>query len=120
MIRGRVARVIGDSTVTVCVAKGAGKPAAADEYKAGALLDIVQLRRAAANRAAKEPFPPAKPPEPVVPKGTLVIIGGGGVDSRRCGSGSSRPAAGPDALIVVIPTALEDPTPKVESARRRS
>ena len=71
-------RVIGDAAVTVCVAKGAGKPAAADEYGAGSLLDLVQLRRAAANRSAREPFPPAKPPAPVVAKGTLVIVGGGG------------------------------------------
>src|SRR5262249_1714075 len=73
VIRGRVARGIGESPITICVAKGAGKPAVADTYKAGSLLDIVQLRRAAANRAAKEPFPPAKPPEPVVAKGMLMI-----------------------------------------------
>jgi cyanophycinase len=112
VIRGRVARVIGDSAVTVCVAKGAGKPAAADEYKAGSLLDIVQLRRAAANRAAKEPFPPAKSPEAVVNKGTLVIIGGGG-SSAEMWERFIAASGGPDALIVVIPTALEDPLPKV-------
>src|SRR5205823_6671084 len=43
VVRGRVMRVIGDAAVTVCVAKGAGKPAAADEYGAGSLLDLVQL-----------------------------------------------------------------------------
>jgi cyanophycinase len=107
VVRGRVARVIGESTVTVCVAKGAGKSAAADEYKVGSLLDIVQLRRAAANRAAKEPFPPTKPPEPVVAKGTLVIIGGGG-STAEMWERFIKGSGGPDATIVVIPTALED------------
>ena len=74
VVRGRVARVIGDSALTVCVARGAGKPAASDEYKAGALLDLCQLQRAALNRAAKEPFPPANPPAPEVKKGALVIV----------------------------------------------
>ena len=112
VVRGRVARVIGESTVTVCVAKGAGKPAAADEYKAGALLDLVQLRRAAANRAAAEPFPPAKPPAPEVAKGTLVIVGGGG-STPEMWERFIAASGGPDATIVVVPTALGEPLPKV-------
>jgi cyanophycinase len=108
VIRGRVARVIGQVAVTVCIAKGAGRPAAAETYKAGSLLDIVQLRRAAANRAAKYSFPPAKPPEPVVAKGTLVIVGGGGA-SQEIWKKFIEASGGPDALIVVIPTAMEDP-----------
>ena len=78
----------------------------------GRLLDIVQLRRAAANRAAKEPFPPAKPPEPVVAKGTLVIVGGGGA-TPEIWKRFIDASGGPDALIVVIPTAMEDPIPDV-------
>ncbi len=110
VIQGRVARVIGDGVVATQIAKGAGKPAAADTFKAGSLLDIVQLRRAAANRAAKVPFPPAKPPEAVVPKGTLMIIGGGG-STAEMWERFIKASGGPDALIVVIPTALEDPLP---------
>jgi len=110
VIRGRVARVIGDGVVTIQVAKGAGKPAATDTFKAGSLIDLVQLRRAAANRAANSPFPPAKPPEAVVPKGTLIIIGGGG-STPEMWERFIAASGGPDALIVVIPTALEDPLP---------
>jgi cyanophycinase len=117
VVRGRVARVIGDSSVTVCVTKGAGKRAAADEYGAGSLLDLVQLRRAAANRAAKEPFPPAKPPVPDVAKGTLVIVGGGGA-SEEIWKRFIEASGGPEALIVVIPTAMEDPLAK-ESVEER-
>ena len=116
VVRGRVARVIGESTVaTIFAAKGVGQPVV-ESYPAGALLDIVQLRRAAANRAAKVPFPPAKPPVPVVKKGTLVIVGGGGAGTAiwkrfidACG--------GPEALIVVIPTAMEDPLAPNRSRR---
>ena len=111
VIRGRTARVIGESTVTVCVAKGAGRAAAADEYKAGSLLDLVQLRRAAANRAAKEPFPPAKPAEPVVVKGTLMIVGGGG-STPEMWKRFVEASGGPDATIVFVPTALDDPLAK--------
>jgi cyanophycinase len=108
VIRKRNARVIGKSNIaTVFAAKGGGKPVT-ESYQAGSLLDIVQLRRAAANRAAKTPFPPAKPPAPVVKKGTLVIVGGGGATAeiwKRFIAASG----GPDALVLVIPTAMEDP-----------
>ncbi len=108
IVRGRGARVIGESSVTALAAKGAGKPQAVAEYKAGSLLDLVQLRRAAANRAAKDFFPPATPPEPIVPKGTLVIVGGGGA-TAEIWKRFIEASGGPDALIVVIPTAMEDP-----------
>lgn len=108
LIRGRVARVIGDSTVTVCVAKGAGKSAANDQYKAGSLLDLVQLQRAALSRTAKEPFPPAKPPVPEVNKGALVVVGGGGA-GPEIWKRFIELAGGPDSTIVVVTTAMEDP-----------
>jgi cyanophycinase len=105
--RGRQMRVIGDGAITIRIAKGAGKPAATQEAKAGSLFDLYQLRRAAANRAEKEPFPPAKPKEPVVPKGTLVIIGGGGTTQQIMDTFFEK-AGGKDALIVVIPTTEKD------------
>lgn len=109
--RGRTLRVVGAGAATVVLAAGAGKPELAQATKAGGTLDLFQLRRAALNRAAKDPFPPAKPREPVVEKGSLVIVGGG-----RMGPELWRKfidlAGGPDAPIVVIPTAGEDPLPK--------
>jgi cyanophycinase len=112
VVRGRRARVIGTTAIEVVFPGiGSDKPVA-EKYEAGSLLDIVQLRRAAANRAAREPFPPAKPPTPVIKKGTLVIVGGGGAGPeiwKRFIAASG----GPEALIVVIPTAMEDPIPDV-------
>jgi cyanophycinase len=107
-IRGRVARVIGDEAVEVYVGKGAGKPAANDDYNTGALLDLLQLQRAAFNRAAKEPFPPAKVAEPNVAKGSLVIVGGGGA-GEEIWKRFIQLAGGPDSQIVVVTTAMEDP-----------
>ena len=108
VVRKRVARVVGDAPVTVRIAKGAGKPAATDEYKAGSLLDLVQLQRAAWNRAAASPFPPATPPEAVVAKGSLVIVGGGAA-AAEIWKRFIDLAGGPEATIVVVTTAMEDP-----------
>lgn len=107
VIRGRQMRVIGDEAISLHIAKGAGKPAATQEAKAGSIFDLWQLRRAAANRAEKEPFPPAKPKDPVVPKGTLVIVGGGGTTQEIMDTFFEK-AGGKDKLIVVIPTTEKD------------
>jgi cyanophycinase len=96
------------------MAAGAGKPALTQAAKAGTVFDLFQLRRAALNRAAKEPFPPAKPAEPVVAKGSLMIVGGGGA-GPEIWKRFVELSGGPDATIVMIPTALEDPIPLVPS-----
>jgi cyanophycinase len=107
VIRGRTMQVIGERGITIRVGKGAGKPAAEQEAKAGSLFDLFQLRRAAANRAAKDAFPPARPKEPVVEKGALVIVGGGGTTPEIMNTFFAR-AGGKDRLIVVIPTTEAD------------
>ncbi|MCI0702162.1 MAG: cyanophycinase [Planctomycetia bacterium] len=117
IFQGRRLRVIGEQPITGVLAKGAGWPAESATLKAGNILDIVQLRRAAANRGAKEPFPPAKPPEPVVKKGSLVIVGGGGA-SPDIWKKFIELAGGEDSTIVVIPTAMQDPLAK-ESVEER-
>jgi cyanophycinase len=53
VIRGKNMRVIGDGTVTVGLAKGAGKEAKIQTLKAGGQLDLIELRREAASRAGK-------------------------------------------------------------------
>ncbi|HUR55246.1 MAG TPA: cyanophycinase [Gemmataceae bacterium] len=114
VIEKRSMKIMGESSVTVCFAKGAGKPPLSVVVKkpanprAGAPLDLFQLRRAAANRAAKEPFPPAKPPSPMLEKGSLVIVGGGGAGPDIWKKFIDL-AGGPEELLVVIPTAMEDP-----------
>jgi cyanophycinase len=68
--------------------------------------DLVQLRRAAANRASADPFPPKVPPAPVVAKGMLVIVGGGGTTQDIMDTFFEK-AGGKDKLVVCIPTASE-------------
>jgi cyanophycinase len=106
--RGRLLKVVGDGTVTACWAKSATRPAAEEVAKAGGTFDLFQLRRAAVARAAKEPFPPASPTDPVVPKGSLVIVGGGGLPAEIVERFIAL-AGGKDAPLVVVPTAQEDP-----------
>jgi len=110
VIRGRVGRVIGDSTLSVCATKPGGKGVTTEEFKAGSLIDLVQYQRAVLNRVAKAPFPPKTPPEPVVAKGSLVIVGGGGA-SDEIWEKFIDLAGGPDAAIVVVTTGRIDYTP---------
>ena len=108
VVQGRQIRVIGDGAVTLHAAAGAGKPAVASSVNAGGMLDLFQLRRTAANRAAKNSFPPAKPRDPVVAKGALVVVGGGGA-GPEIWKRFLELAGGPESLIVFVPTANEDP-----------
>ena len=117
IVRRRTIRVIGESSMTICVTAGARKPAATQVAKSGALFDLFQLRRAAANRAAKNPFPPAKPKDPIVAKGALVIVGGGGA-TPDIWKRFIELAGGPEAPIVVVPTSMEDPLPLIPAEVR--
>ena len=106
--QGRFLQVVGGN-VTVCLAKSPTKPAMAEASGKGA-LDLFQLRRAAHFRAAKEQFPPAKAAVPEVKKGALVIVGGGGA-GPEIWKKFIELAGGPEAKLVFIATALDDPVP---------
>ncbi len=106
VVRGRRLQVLGESTVTVCLAASATRPAHSAELKAGQASDLTMLRRAALAR--KEPsFPPQEAPTPEVAKGSLVIVGGGGMPPEVTKKFLDL-AGGPDALIVVLPIAAAD------------
>src|SRR5262249_1340546 len=110
VIRGRHIQVVGSATVTAYPAPGAGQEALAGARTAGGSFDLFQLRRAAANRAATDAFPPARPKDPVVASGSLEIVGGGGA-SPEIWQKFIALAGGPDAPLVMLPTALDDPVP---------
>jgi cyanophycinase len=115
VVKGRNLSVVGDSTVTVYLAKSPQREARSFELRPGPLADLTALRRAALARAAPQ-VPPARPPVPGVPKGSLVIVGGGGMPAEVTKKFIEL-AGGPDALIVVLPTANPDPVPaRAESA----
>ncbi len=109
LVKGRRMEVLGESSVTVCLAPSATRPARTIELKVGKTADLTALRRAAVARAGT-PFPPKRAAVPNVPKGTLLIHGGGAMPLEMARKFIEL-AGGPDALIVVLPTANADPLP---------
>jgi cyanophycinase len=109
IIKGREMRVVGESTVTICFAPSESRPARTVELKNGAVHDLTALRRAALARADAL-FPPKEPHTPEVSNGSLVIVGGGRMPIEITKKFIEL-AGGPDALIVVLPTANPDPLP---------
>jgi len=105
-VRGRRMQVIGDSTVTVTLGPSPNREAMTTVVPADAIMDLTSLRRAAIARAGPQ-FPPPKMSPPVVAKGTLLIIGGGGVTQNMIDS-FVESAGGKEARLVVLPTAIDD------------
>jgi cyanophycinase len=105
---GRFFRIVGEGTVTLCLAKSPTKPALAEVQKGA--IDLYAIRRAAHFRAAKEQFPSAEAAVPDVKKGSLVIVGGGGA-GPEIWKKFIELAGGEEALIVVVASAMEDPVP---------
>lgn len=113
IVHGRELRCLGDSTVTVCLAAAGGRPAREIELKSGQASDFTMYRRAARDRTLP-PYPPEKMGAPVVPQGALVIVGGGGLPDEITQKFIEL-AGGPEALIVVLPTANVGPfAPRAE------
>ena len=110
VVKGRRVTVSGDSYAAVCLNPSTKRPASVQLLKDRGEADLLALQRAAFLRT-QPPYPPEKPASPEVPKGTLVIGGGGGMPQDIV-KRFIQLAGGPDALIVVIPTALEDPLPE--------
>jgi cyanophycinase len=109
VVQGRRLRALGEGRVTIRLAGSSSRAPADIELTNRGVADLTQLRRAAIARQG-EPFPPKEPPAAEVSKGALVIVGGGGMPadvSKRF----IELAGGPEALIVVLPTANPDPLP---------
>jgi cyanophycinase len=103
IIAGRRIEVMGAGTVTVLLAAGNYRPAKSLPLKSESKQDLTALRRSALARAS-EAFPPKTLAVPEVPNGTLVIVGGGGMPAGLAEKFIEF-AGGPDAPIVVLPTA---------------
>jgi cyanophycinase len=116
VVQGRRMTVVGSSYVMTCLPASTTKSTSIQAFKAGDVADLVAQSRSAIART-QPAFPPTQPCVPYVAKGTL-IIGGGGALSEEIWKRFIQCAGGPDALIVVIPTALEDPVPADPSEAR--
>ncbi len=108
IVRGRTIRVVGESTVTVCLAESANRPARHYEIPSGRTADLTALRRAAIARAAPA-YPPDSAPAVRVENGSLVIVGGGRL-TKDMWQRFVELAGGQDAHIVCVPTAIENPS----------
>lgn len=107
VVQGRTLRCLGDSTVTICLSAAGGRQAREVVLKPGEKSDLTMFRRAAHERRLP-PFPPEKITDPEVPHGALVIVGGGGMPAELTQKFIEL-AGGPEALIVVLPTAFKEP-----------
>jgi cyanophycinase len=107
LTKGRLLKVLGEGSATVVLAKSATRLALSDAVKSGGTLDLFQIRRAAHFRSLKEPFPAKAAAVPEVAKGSLVIVGGGGVGPEIIDRFLEL-AGGKDKPIVFVATAGED------------
>jgi cyanophycinase len=107
VVKGRTLEALGSSYTVLCQAAGPSRPATTQVLRAGDKGDLFALRRAAVART-QPPFPAAQPAPPDVPAGALMIGGGGGL-SEAIYKRFIELAGGPDAPLVVIPTAQDDP-----------
>ncbi|MBT4864498.1 MAG: cyanophycinase [Planctomycetaceae bacterium] len=106
LVTGRRMRVVGESTVTILLPASKTRPVREILVKSREFADLIALRRAALARALPT-FPVKMPSVPNVEKGSLVIVGGGGMPEAVTKKFIEL-AGGPEALIVVLPTAVPD------------
>jgi cyanophycinase len=79
------------------------------EVRPGRAADYNEVRRAAIARSLP-PYPPAELAAPVVEKGALVIVGGGGMPADVTKKFVEL-GGGENGLFVIFPTAMPDPLP---------
>lgn len=101
VIRERNVTVSAGQELTFLFPKGIGGPEEVETLPANSRADLIALRRRAIDRT-RPMFPPKKFPTPNVPKGTLVIVGGGGMPEGLMAKFIEL-AGGPEAPIVYIP-----------------
>lgn len=107
VVQGRILSVLGDSSVTVCLAPSLTKPAYTLVLKAGDSADILALERAALARSQNlfsSPFPEASLSQT---KGTLFL--GGGALSLSSLQHFVQAFPDPQGILIVIPSASETP-----------
>jgi len=104
-VSGRKLEVVGKSSVTAifAAAEHQNRPVREIELKNSSIHDYTMLRRAALARALPL-FPPKEVPASKLEKGSLVIVGGGGMPADVVAKFIEL-AGGPEAPIVVLPTA---------------
>jgi cyanophycinase len=106
IVRGRKMTVFGESSVTLYLAGNANRPLKKETLKNRDVADLIAWHRAAVARKEND-FPKAPAPTPVVPNGSLVIVGGGGLPEGLL-TQFIELAGGPEAPIVYLPCIEEE------------
>ncbi len=114
VVRGRRVGLVGDGRVRIVLPTCDWREDRGFELnEEQRTADLTALRLSAIDRRLPR-FPAAKPPAPRVPKGTLIVIGGGGMP-KGIVERFVETAGGEKARIVVLPTAVPDPVPRRSS-----
>lgn len=107
LVAGREMRALGEGKVALLMARSPTREPRTLALQSGRPVDYNEMRRAALGRA-QSPYPPKEVPTPEVPKGTLIIVGGGGMPadiSRRF----VELGGGANGTFVVLPISNPDP-----------
>jgi cyanophycinase len=107
-IQGRKMSNVGKGVVTVRLARSEVLAPRNVELESTRTADYNELRRCAAQRASANPYPTKELAAPLVPRGTLVIIGGGAI-TLDVAKRFLEAGGGSDGHFVVLPIAMSDP-----------
>ena len=104
----RVMKNVGQGTVTLRLAKSKTRESRSLELSTTTRADYNEWRRAAMQRTVSPEWPPKKPGAPTLPKGTLVIVGGGGM-TRDIAKAFIDGGGGDNGHFVMLPISMPDP-----------
>ena len=105
---GRAMRNVGTGMVTLRLAKSSTRESRVLELSPLTRADYNEWRRSAMQRTLAKQWPPAKPGKPIVEKGTLVIVGGGGM-TRDIAKAFIDGGGGDEGHFVMLPISMPDP-----------
>ncbi|MEW4567673.1 cyanophycinase [Tautonia sp. JC769] len=111
VVVGRRMGVVGSSRVTIMMPASSSRPEREFSVESGDVADLTALRRAVRDRLLAD-FPPEVMEPPRVDSGALVIVGGGAMPGEVLDRFVAL-AGGPEARIVVVPTAGEGRIPPI-------
>lgn len=109
-VGGRDMRSLGAAKISFLLARSATRDARTVNFPANRPVDFNEMRRAALGRIQSAPYPPKEVAAPEVPKGSLVIVGGGGMPadiSKRF----VELGGGEKGTFIVLPISNPDPLP---------
>lgn len=116
VVQGRKLTVVSESfsesdfPVRACYAPVGNRPAHKKSLRPGEVVDLVALRRTAVSRMRPHTRWSDAPKDKLVPKGTLVLVGGGKTPAQAT-ERFIRAAGGAEAKFVVVTTAAGDTPP---------